>query len=153
MSIKFLVLGGGGSADFIFVGARIFLIQNNCHCISWEKPTTIKMRLSNLCCFSCALGRQYKVGPQLTLFSNPLPTPLLTRALKNYFYRHFGVSDSFCSSAKLFCVDSAIRTETIPNLDSLLASFSTGKAPGEALNPYISNQGISKWHFSTHGAV
>ena len=37
MSIKFLVLGGGegyfgfwggGSADFIFVGARIFLIQD-----------------------------------------------------------------------------------------------------------------------------
>ena len=33
------------------------------------------------------------MGPLLTLFSNPLPTPLLTRPLKNYFYRHFGVSD------------------------------------------------------------
>ena len=31
------------------------------------------------------------MGPLLTLFSNPLPTPLLTRPLKNYFYRHFGV--------------------------------------------------------------
>ena len=29
MSIKFLVLGGGGSADFIFMGARIFLILLN----------------------------------------------------------------------------------------------------------------------------
>ena len=47
------------------------------------------------CWFLCALGRQsnFKVGPLLTLFSNPLPTPLLTRPLKNYFYRHFGVSD------------------------------------------------------------
>ena len=50
------------------------------------------------CCFSCALGRQsnFKVGPLLTLFSNPLPTPLLTRPLKNDFYHHFGVSE--CTS-------------------------------------------------------
>ena len=33
------------------------------------------------------------MGPLSTLFSNPLPTPLLTRTLKNYFYRHFGVSE------------------------------------------------------------
>ena len=33
------------------------------------------------------------MGPLLTLFSTPLPTPLLTRPLKNYFYRHFGVSE------------------------------------------------------------
>ena len=33
------------------------------------------------------------MGPLFTLFSNPLPTPLLTRPLKNYFYRHFGVSE------------------------------------------------------------
>ena len=36
----------------------------------------------------------FKVGPLLTLFSNPLPTPLLTRPLKKYFYRHFGVSET-----------------------------------------------------------
>ena len=34
------------------------------------------------------------MGPLLTLFSNPLPTPLLTRPLKDYFYRHFGVADA-----------------------------------------------------------
>ena len=34
------------------------------------------------------------MGPLSTVFSNPLPTPpFLTRPLKNYFYRHFGVSD------------------------------------------------------------
>ena len=33
------------------------------------------------------------MGPLLTLFPNPLLTPLLTRPLKNYFYRHFGVSE------------------------------------------------------------
>ena len=33
------------------------------------------------------------MGPLLILFSNPPPTPLLTRPLKNYFYRHFGVSE------------------------------------------------------------
>ena len=34
----------------------------------------------------------------MTLFSNPLPTPLLTRPLKNYFYRHFGVSESMAKN-------------------------------------------------------
>ena len=33
------------------------------------------------------------MGPLLNLFSNPLPTPLLTRPLKNSFYHHFGVSE------------------------------------------------------------
>ena len=43
MSIKFRVLagglggGGGGSADFIFMGARIFLKECNCKCN--RKPT------------------------------------------------------------------------------------------------------------------
>ena len=69
--------GGGG-----------VIVQNYCHCISWEKATTIKMQLSKILFFSCAFGRQsnFKVGPLLTLFSNPLPNPLLTRPLKNYIF-------------------------------------------------------------------
>ena len=35
----------------------------------------------------------FKVGPLLTLFWHPLPTPLLTRHLKNYVNRHLGVSE------------------------------------------------------------
>ena len=34
------------------------------------------------------------MGPRLTLFSTPLLTPLMSRPLKNCFYRHFGVSES-----------------------------------------------------------
>ena len=33
------------------------------------------------------------MGSLLTLFSNPLLTPFLTRPLKIYFYCHFGVSE------------------------------------------------------------
>ena len=62
--------------------------------LPWRKRRQQKCDFPN-CGFSCALGRQsnFKVGPLLTLFSNLLPTPLLTRPLKNCFYRHFGVSN------------------------------------------------------------
>ena len=75
--------GGGG-----------VIVQNYCHCISWEKATTIKMRLSKMLFFLCFRPtiKFFRMGPLLTLFPNPLPTPFLTRPLKNYFYRHFGVS-------------------------------------------------------------
>ena len=52
------------------------------------------MRLSRMLFFLCFRPTiKFKVGRLLTVFSNPLPTPLLTRPLKNYFYRHFGVSE------------------------------------------------------------
>ena len=72
---------------------------------------TIKMRLSKMLFFlpfRPPIKKKFKVGPLLTLFSNPLPTPLLTRPLKNYFYRHFGVSDYTCTSVvitlRLLCL-------------------------------------------------
>ena len=35
-------------------GGRGVIVQNYCHCISWEKATTIKMRLSKMLFFLCS---------------------------------------------------------------------------------------------------
>ena len=68
------------------------IAQNHCHCIAWEKATTIKMRLSKMLfflCFGPTIKFQGGSPVDLTLFSNPLRTPLLTRPFKIYFYRHY----------------------------------------------------------------
>ena len=77
-------------------GGRGVIVQNYCHCISWENATTIKMRLSKMLFFLCVRPTiKFQGGsPDDPLFEPPAtPPPLLTRALKNCFYRHFGVSE------------------------------------------------------------
>ena len=49
------------------------IVQNYCHCISWEKATTIKMQLPK-CCFSCAFGRSRWV-PCWPSFRTPCRPP------------------------------------------------------------------------------
>ena len=70
------------------------IVQNDCHCISWERATTIKMRLSKVLFFLCFLRPTIKFlgGSPVDPLFEPSADPL-TRPLKNYFYRHFGVSD------------------------------------------------------------
>ena len=57
------------------------------------------------------------MGPLLTLFSNPLPTPLLTRPLKNYFYRHFGVSDTLPNAHSSVTQKNCFRISASPKPD------------------------------------
>ena len=70
--------------------------------------------------FFCAFGRQlnFKVGSLLTLFSNPLPPPFLTRPLKNDFYRHFGVSEK-----NLWNIETQILLEIITSRDARSTCF------------------------------
>ena len=56
---------------------------------------TIKMRLSKMLFFLCFRPTiKFQDGSLVDPLFDPLPTPLLTRPLKNYFYRHFGVSEA-----------------------------------------------------------
>ena len=76
-------------------GGRGVIVHNYCHCISWEKAMTIKMRLSKMLFFLCFRPtiKFQDVSPVDPLLDPPAD-PLLTRPLKNYFYRHFGVSEN-----------------------------------------------------------
>ena len=75
-------------------GGRGVIVQNYCHCISWEKATTIKMRLSKMLSFLCFRPTiKFQGGSPVDPLFEPPADPLSTRALKNYVYRHFGVSD------------------------------------------------------------
>ena len=52
------------------------------------------MRLSKMLFFLCFWPTiKFQGGPLADPLFEPLRTPLLTRPLKNYLYRHFGVSD------------------------------------------------------------
>ena len=77
-------------------GGRGVIVQNSCHWISWEKKRNdnIRMRLSKVLFFVCFRPTiKFQDGSPVDPLSNPLPTPPLTRPLKNYFCRHFGVSE------------------------------------------------------------
>ena len=50
----------------------------------------------------------------MTLFSNPLQTPLLTRPHKNDFYRHFGVSDFWAGHRWALCISFLARLALQP---------------------------------------
>ena len=60
------------------------------------------------------------MGPLLTLFPNPLPTPVLTRPLKIYVYRHFGVSETLlyqsldmCGLPRFACPEDVFSTNQL----------------------------------------
>ena len=76
-------------------GGRGVIVQNYCYCISCEKATTIKMRLSKMLFFLCFRPTIKSQGgsPVDPLFEPPA-NPLLTRPLQDYLYRHFGVSEN-----------------------------------------------------------
>ena len=54
------------------------------------------MRLSKMQFFLCFRPTiKFQGGSPVDPLFEPLPTSLLTRPLKNYFYRHFGVSENY----------------------------------------------------------
>ena len=64
-----------------------------------KKAATIKMRLSKMLFFLCFRPTiKFQGGFPVDPLFEPLLTPFLTRPLKNYFYRLFGVSDKFIRS-------------------------------------------------------
>ena len=62
----------------------------------------------------------------MTILSNPLPPPLLTGPLKNYLYRHFGVSD-FSLLFRFPCFHCFSRNSLLFECFSLLSQRLLGK--------------------------
>ena len=57
-------------------GGRGIIVQNCCHCISWEKVTTIKMFLAKMLFFLCFRPTmKFQGGSPVDPLFEPLPTP------------------------------------------------------------------------------
>ena len=77
-------------------GGRGVIVQNYCHCIPWEKATTIKMRLSKMLFFLCFRPTvKFQDGSPVDPLSEPSANPRFDSTSQNLFHRHFGVSDTF----------------------------------------------------------
>ena len=65
-------------------GAEGVIVQNYCHCISWEKATTIKIRLSKMLFFLCFRPTiKFEGGsPVDPLFEPPADPPFDSTSLK-----------------------------------------------------------------------
>ena len=81
------------------------------------------------------------MGPLLTIFSNPLPIPLLTRPLKNDFYRHFGVSEFSCHTN---------RSLKLPSLRHFQDQFLTANKEKLSKDTACVSQGLCFWRFAGH---
>ena len=71
-------------------GGRGLTVQNYCHCISWEKVTTIKLRLSKMLFFLCFRPTiKFQDGSPVDPLSEPSADPLFDSTSQKLFLSSF----------------------------------------------------------------